>query len=319
MKRQPIWGQAKWRHSIWLLLAPCLLVALLAGCANKQMPSYYVWTDAEHLVTLTWQNPNDSLSGEYISISYASVSFPTVTAPDVVTVAYTGSESGNTVTLDIGGEHIIGALDPDASQLSVAFVDPASGQAVHQTWVAVTAEEQAQLVAAFSAYEQVRGWLGVAERDAAGENAWNAPNTASLAQMRQSMSEQQAELTAMQNTLQITMRCHLIARFAPIASSAFTLPATAAQDGTLHNAAMLIQAWKSAQRQRVPHVAGLALPWIISPPIEEHESEQFAAFANRLQIAYRQDKATMQRLRQQDEQIAQQVTILGQDCPPIPA
>lgn len=319
MKRQPMWKQAKWWRSIWPLLIPCLLVALLAGCASEQAPSAYVWTDAEHLVTLTWQDQNNSLSGEYTSISYASVAFPTDTAPDVVTVAYSGTESGNAVTLDIGGEHVTGTLAPDSSQLSVAFALPATGQAVHQTWVAVTAEEQAQLVAAFSAYEQVQGWLDVAERDAVGANAWNDPKTASLAQVRQSVSEQQAELTAIQNTQQTTMRCHLVARFAPIASSAFALPITAAQDGTLHDAAMLVQAWQSAQRQRVPHVAGLALPWIISPPVEEHESVQFAVFANRLQTAYRQNEAAMQRLRRQDEQIAQQVTILGQNCPPSPA
>lgn len=315
MKRQPMWKQAKWRRSIWLLLAPCLLAALLAGCASKQMPSAYVWTDAEHLVTLTWQNQNDSLSGEYTSISYASVAFPTDTAPDVVTEAYTSTELGNAVTLGIGGEHVTGTLAPDLSQLSIAFVDPASGQTVHQIWVAVTAEEQSQLVAAFSAYEQVQGWLDVAERDAAGANAWNDPTTASLAQVRQSVSEQQAELTAIQNTQKITTRCQLVSRFAPIGSSAFALPVTAAQDGTLHDAAMLVQAWQRSQRLRVPHIADLTLPWIIVPPV----SEQFAVFVNRLQIAYRQDEATMQRLRQQDEQIAPQVTILGQNCPPSPA
>lgn len=320
MKRRWIGtGVRRWLLSL-LPVATSLTIILLAGCGQATPTDAYLWTDAQHLVTLTWDDQNGTLSGQYTSISYTNVTFPTATSPDIVTIAYTGIQVGNVVTLDIGSsEQVKGSVSAENRTLAVAFVDPASGQILHQTWVAVTAGEQLQLVVAFSAYKQVQGWLDVAERDATGTNAWSDPNSAYLAQMRWSVSEQQEELAAIQKAPQITTRCRLVARFAPIASSAFMLPVTAPQNGALHDAAMLIQVWQRAQRLHVPQITGLALPWVIAPPVYQHESERFAAFVARVQTAYRQDEATIQRLYQQDEQVAQQVTILGQGCPPSPA
>jgi len=310
------------RGAIGLIVGILATMAVLlgfVGCASPKEPSAYVWTDAKHLVTLTWNEQNENLSGDSTSISYSSVAFPSSTQPDVVMVAFSGSELGNSVTLDIGGEHVTGTLAPDAGQLSVAFALSASGQIVHQTWVAVAAEELTQLVAAFSAYNLVQGWLDGAKREATESRMWSDPNTEYLAQVQQSESLQQRELAAIATAPDETTRCWGVARFQPLAASAFTLPETVAQDGTLHDVAMLDRAWQRAQRVVIPHITGLTLPWVIAPSVYQHENEPVAALVAHIQASYRQDGATMQRLQMQDQHIAQQVTVLGRGCPPMPA
>lgn len=237
--------------------------------------------------------------------------------------AYTGTLSNGMVSIMIGrgplSETMTGIQSADGAALILTGVSPANGQVNHQTWGAVTTDQQPQLLAAFTAYQQVQGWLGVVSRDALQQRTWKDPNTFYLNQVRQSVSGQQAELVAIKAAQNEPARCQLVARFQPIASSAFTLPVTAAQDGTLHDYAILAQAWNRAQRVTVPQIAGLALSWVITPPVYRHATTRITALAARLQTAYRQDAATMQQLRQQDQQVAQQVTILGKGCPPMPA
>lgn len=305
-----------------LTLSSILLLMLFASCGTTTGPSAYVWTDRDTLNTLTWNDQNGSLSGQYTSVSYAHTSFPAETQPDMFGAAYTGALSNGMVSIIIGSEprseNVTGAQSSGGATLALAFPDPSTGETLHQTWVAITASQQAQLFAAFTAYQQVQGWLGVVSRDTQ-QRVWTDPNTFYLDQVWQSVSGQQAELTAIKAAQNEPARCQLVARFQPIASSAFTLPITSAQDGTLHDYAMLAQAWNRAQRVTVPQIAGLALLWVIAPPVYRHATTRITALAARLQSAYRQDAATMRNLQHQDQQIAQQVTVLGKGCPPMPA
>lgn len=315
-----------WRQAVasisMLTLSSILLLMLFASCGSTAGPYAYVWTDRDTLNTLTWNDQNGSLSGQYTSISYAHTSFPAETQPDMFGAAYTGTLSNGMVSIMIGSgplsETMTGTLSANGATMILTGVSPANGQTNQQTWGAVTTDQQSQLLAAFTAYQQVQGWLDVVSRDTQ-QRMWTDPNTFYLNQVQQSVSGQQAELIAIKTAQNEPARCQLVARFQPIVSSAFTLPVTAAQDGTLHDYAMLAQAWNRAQRVMIPQIAGLALPWVIAPPVYRHATTRITALAARLQAAYRQDAAMMQQLRQQDQQVAQQMTILGKGCPPMPA
>jgi hypothetical protein len=309
--------------SIALLTPGILLLLLFASCGTTMGPSTYAWTDKDTLNTLTWNDQNGSLSGQYTSVSYAHTAFPSETQPDVFSAAYAGTLSNSAVSIRIDSgpltEDVTGSLTKGGTTLALTFLDPSTGEVRHQTWVAVTAGQQAQLLAAFTAYQQVQGWLDVASQDAEKQPAWTDPNTSYLTQIQQSVSGQQAELAAIKAAQADTERCQLVARFQPIASSAFALPVPAAQDETLHDDARLSQAWHAAQRATIPQIAGLTLLWVIVPSVYQHNTAGIANLAARLQAAYRRDAATMQQLQHQDQQIAQQVTILGKGCPPMPA
>jgi hypothetical protein len=300
-----------------------LLLLLFASCGTTPGPSAYVWTDKDTLNTLTWNDQNGSLSGQYTSVSYAHTAFPSETQPGVFGAAYTGALDNSAFSIRIGSgplaEDVTGSLSNGGTTLALTFLDPSAGETRHQTWVAVTADQQAQLLAAFTAYQRVQGWLGVASQDAEKQSAWTDPNTSYLTQVQQSVSGQQAELAAIKAAQADTKRCQLVARFQPIASSAFALPVPVAQDGTLHDDAQLFLTWHTAQRVTIPQIAGLTLPWVIVPSVYQHDTAGIANLAARLQAAYRRDAATMQRFQQQDQQIAQQVTILSKGCPPMPA
>ena len=309
--------------SIHILTLGVILLLLFTSCGTTTGPSAYIWTDGDTLNTLTWNDQNGNLSGQYTSISYAQVNFPAVTQPDVSSAAYTGTQSHEMVSLTIGSgplsENMTGAQSSNGVTLALTFVDPSTGEMRHQTWVAVTASQQAQLLAAFTAYQRVQGWLGVVARDARQQSAWSDPNTFYLAQVRQSVTGQQAELATIQQAQSATTRCQRVARFQPIASSAFTLPVTAAQDGTLHDSTVLSQAWKMARQVVIPRIAGLALPWTIAAPVYQRDTAKATALTARLNAVYQQDAATMRRLQQHDQQIAQQVTMVSKGCPPTPA
>lgn len=309
--------------SISMLTSGVILLLLFASCGTTAGPSAYVWTDRDTLNTLTWNDQSGSLSGQYTSISYAHTSFPAETQPDIFGTAYTGTLSNGMVSIMIGSgplsETMTGTLSADGATLILMGVSPANGQTNHQTWVAITTDQQSQLLAAFTAYQQVQGWLGVVSRDALQQRAWTDPNAFYLDQVWQSVSGQQAEFAAIEAAQNEPARCQLVARFQPFASSAFALPVPAAQDETLHDDTLLYQAWKVAQQVTIPQIAGLTLPWVIAPPIYQRATARVSAFAARLQAAYRQDAATMERLQHQDQQIAQQVTVLGKGCPPMPA
>jgi hypothetical protein len=321
-----------WQSSItWMPIAWCLhmltmatlLAFLLTACGGTSQPWGYVWTDTQHFETLTWNAQNGQLSGQYSGISYAQVSFPSTTQPDSYGAAYTGTLKGQAVTITLGSgllsENLMGTQSGDDSTLTLTFLDPTSTKPVQQRWIAVTALQQSQLVQAFDAYQTARGWLGEVQRQVQIESSWRDPNVGSLANTQAALQQQQAQLAAMQQAQDMETRCALVAHYLPLNSSWFALPFSTHNDELLSALAHFQQAWQAAERSSVPHIAGLALPWPLSPQDERRAIAPATALATRIQIAYAADVQTMKHYQQQSKLLDEQVTTLSQGCPPLPS
>src|SRR5579875_680282 len=298
------------------------LLALLSACGGAAHLWGYVWTDATHLETLSWNQDNSQLSGQYTGLSYAQISLPSTTQPASYGAAYQGTINGQTVTLTIGtgllSQHLSGTLSGDENMLTLSFLDPSSGKTVQQRWVAVTQTQQGQLVAAFNAYEQARAWLTWVQQERQRERDWHDPNAAALATTQQAVRTQQAQVEQMQQAAPQT-RCALVAAYLPLDASWFTLPFPASSDGLLSALAHFQQAWQRAESRPVPHLTGLALPWWLSAQDERRAIAPATALATHIQTVDAADAQTMQHEQQQSRQLDEQVTILSQGCPPLPS
>jgi hypothetical protein len=313
----------------WLQAALCLhvltllaLLALLSACRGALHSWGYVWTDAQHFETLTWHEQNGQLSGQYSGLSYAQVSLPSATQPASYGAAYTGTLNGQTVNITIGAgllsQHLEGTLSGNESILTLSFLDPSSGKTVQQRWVAVTQTQQGQLVAAFNAYEQARAWLAVVQQERQRERDWHDPNASFLATTQTALQNQQGQVEQIQQAAPQT-RCALIAAYMPLDASWFTLPDPSSSDGLLSALAHFQQAWQTAERSPVPHIASLSLPWLLSLADEQRAIAPVSTLAAQLQASYRADEQAMQQAQQQSRQLDAQVTTLSQGCPPMPA
>jgi hypothetical protein len=319
------------RRDGWLQAALCLhvltlaalLTFLLSACGGAAPPWGYVWTDAQHFETLSWKEQNGQLSGQYSGLSYAQVSFPSATQPASYGAAYQGTLNGQTVNITIGAgllsQHLEGTLSGDESILTLSFLDPSSGQTVQQRWVAVTAVQQGQLVAAFNAYEQARGWLALVQQERQRESSWHDPNASFLATTQRALQNQQAQVEQIQQASDGQTRCTLVAAYRPLDASWFTLPFPASGDGLLAALAHFQQAWQRAEQSHVPHIASLSLPWLLSAADERRAIASATMLASRRESAYQADEQAMQHEQQQSKQLDEQVTTLSQGCPPLPS
>jgi hypothetical protein len=300
-----------------------LLAFLLSACGGSSQPWGYVWTDSTHLETLSWNEHNGRLSGQYSGISYAQVNSPSAAQPERYGATYSGTMGGQTVNITIGAgllsQHLAGTLSGDENILTLTFLDPSSGKAVPQRWVAVTGTQQGQLVSAFNAYEQARAWLAVVQQERQSKNDWHDPNANALATTQGALQKQQAQVEEMQQATDMQSRCALATAYRPLDSSWFALPFPASRDGLLSALAHFHQAWQMAQGSTVPHIAGLALPWLLSSVDEQRVIAAAETLALRIQASYQADERTMQQDQQQSRLLDEQVTHLSQGCPPMPA
>lgn len=340
MRRYFCWHQERGQHrqeshrdgmGSWLPVALCLhvltllaiLAFLLSACGSSSQPWGYVWTDATHLETLSWNESNGQLSGQYSGISYAQISFPSAMHPESYGAAYSGTLTGQTVNMTIGAgllsQHLTGTLSSEGTMLSLTFLDPSSGKAVQQRWVAVSREQQSQLVSAFNAYQIARAWLALVQQQRRSENDWHDPNVNALATTQRALQQQQTQVEQMQQASEMQTRCPLVATYRPLDSSWFTLPFPASGDGLLSALAHFQQAWQDAEQSNVPHLAGLALPWLLSSANERRDITGPAVLASHLQASYRADEQLMRQEQQESQQLDQQVTRFAQGCPPMPA
>jgi hypothetical protein len=307
-------------HVLTLL---AVLTFLLSACGGSDQPWGYVWTDLTHLETLSWNKHNDRLSGQYSGISYAQVNSPSAAQPETYGATYSGTMDGQTVNITIGtgllSQHLMGTLSGDDNILTLTFLDPSSGKVVQQRWVAVTVTQQGQLVSAFNAYQTARSWLAVVEQEKQSENDWHDPNANVLATTQGALQKQQAQVEEMQQATDLQPRCALATAYRPLDSSWFALPFPASRDGLLSALAHFHQAWQVAQGSTVPHIAGLAPPWLLSPADERRVIAAAETLASRMQASYRADERTMQQNQQQSRLLDEQVTHLSQGCPPMPA
>src|SRR5579875_2154705 len=306
-----------------VLTLTALLAVMLSACGGSSPPWGYVWTDTQQFETLTWHVQNGQLSGQYSGLSYAQVSFPSATQPASYGAAYQGTINGQTVNITIGSgslsQHLEGTLSGDGSSLTLSFLDPASGQTVQQRWVAVTAVQQGQLVAAFNAYQQARGWLAVVQQERQRERDWHDPNASFLATTQSALQNQQGQVEQIQQASDGQTRCTLVAAYRPLDSSWFALTFPASGDGLLAALAHFQQVWQKAERSPVPHLTGLALPWWLSAQDERRALAPATALATHIQVVDAADAQTMRHDQQQSRQLDEQVTTLSQGCPPLPS
>lgn len=299
----------------------CFAVALLvAACGDAPPPATYVWTDALHLDTLSWQQQNGMLSGQDTTRTVDAAAFPASTQPNVATAALSGTLSGSAVTLTISGmPQVSGTLAAGGSALTLAVSDAASGQVIHQTWVAVTPGQVDALAQAFTAYVTARGWLGMVQQETRAESPWSDPNATALATTQAQLAQRQAQLAAIQQAKDTATRCTLAARSIPLAASWFALPFTTQNSRMFADLARFRPAWQAAQRSAVPRVAGLRLPWLLTAQAEQAALAPAEALATRMQAAYAADAQAMQGEALQSRQMNRQVTALSSGCPPMPA
>lgn len=310
-------------RGLQVLVLAVLLAFLLAACGESSPPWGYVWTDAAHLEMLSWNAYNSQLSGQYSSISYAPVHVPPTAQPDIYGGAYKGTLNGQTVNITIGtgllSEHLTGMLSGDGTALTLSVLDPTSGKAVQQKWVAVNGTQQRQLVSAFNVYQTARTWLAVVQQEEQRENGWHDPNASTITTTQAALQKQQAQVEAMQQAPDGQTRCTLIAAYRPLDSSWFALPFPASGDGLLSAMSHFRQAWQQAERSSIPRLTGLALPWLLSSAGERQAIAAPSMLASRIQTAYQADEQAIQQDQQRSRQLDGQVTHLSQGCPPMPA
>ncbi len=307
-----------------------VLLMMLAACgssfngSSQSQPWGYVWTNAQQIATLTWnEQPPGQLSGQYSGISYVTVSSP-ASSPDSFGAAYRGTHAGQKISITIGAgalsEHMTGTQTSNGSSLTLTFLSSTTGRAVSQTWVAVNERQQSNLVQAFTDYQAVQEWFAVVKQERANEDNWQDPNINSLASTQTALQAQQGQLTQMQQAQPNTQtRCTLAAAYRPLDVSWFTLPFPASNDELLSVVAHFQQAWQVAERTTVPHISNLALPWLLLPQAERTAMAPAFALAQRIQAAYTSDAQIMQQDQQQSHALDAQVTLLSQGCPPMPA
>lgn len=306
-----------------LTLASVLLLLILAACSSSAPPAEYVWTDQDNLVLLTWDDQSEQLSGTYTRVSYDQTFFPASAQPVVTTSDYTGRLADGSVTLHIGtgafAEDVTGWQSKNWQSLVLTIIRPSTGQRTSENLVAITADQQSTLLAAFNTYEVVRGMLSVVQQDGSFEKGWNDPNRNDVMQARQAVAVQVAELAAIQQAPSETARCQEIGQFEPLLASTFTLLFLPSQNGLVRDFTTLTHAWNTAQRTPVPQIAGLSLSWLVTAQTYQHQSQGASRLVARITTAYTQDEQAMQHLAQQERTITQQVAQLGKACPPTPA
>lgn len=306
-----------------LTLASVLLLLILTSCSSAAQPSGYVWADQDTLVSLTWNDQGAHLSGTYTRVSYDQTLFPTSMQPVVATSGYTGRLADGSVTLHIGtgtvAEDITGWQSKNWQSLSLTIIRPSTDQRIAETWIALTTDQQTTLLASFNASEVVRGMFSVVQKDASFEQGWSDPNAGDVTQARQAVAVQAAELAAIQQASDESIRCRDIGQFAPLLASTFTLLFLPSQNGLVRDFTTLTHAWNTVQRTPVPQIAGLSLSWLVTAQPYQHQSQGASHLVARITTAYTQDEQTMRQLEQQERVITQQVAQLGKACPPTPA
>ena len=316
------WSGVLCLSSLTLALLLCLL--MLASCSNIAQPSGYVWTDQDDLISLTWNDQNGQLSGAWTSVSYAATSFPVSTHPAITTVGYTGTVTSSgvvTLTLNEGPftEAVTGDVSSNEQTLRLTQIYPSTGQREQHAWIAVTADQQVALLAAFNANEVVHGMLSVVQQDSSHEQAWSDPNASDVTQAQQAVAAQAEELAAIQQVRDETARCQDIAQFAPLPASTFMLLFAQSQNGLVRDFTTLTHAWDTAQHTPAPQIASLNLSWLLSAQIYQRQSQSAGHLVARITTTYAQDEQAMQQLEQQDRAITQRLALLGKRCPPTPA
>jgi hypothetical protein len=307
-----------------MILGPILLVGL-AACGTAASPSGYVWTNATDLMYLSWNKQNGQLSGTSTSISYASTPFASATTPAIFTAGYRGTQDGTTVHLTLHtlfAPALTGTQSSEGQTLTFNVPDPATGQMHPTTWVAVSAEQEQALVAAFEANEVVRGMLPIVQQDVRSEpTPWMDQNRRYIAQIHSEVQADQQMLTTNQQAHDETVQCQDVQRFQyanMLTSTVFVFAFVPADAALMRHLATLKQAWKQAKQSPIPQIAGLPasqLSWVVTPAQYQAGTRTAMHIAAQIARSKRADTAQLQALLRQYQRIMQTEQAIAKSCP----
>jgi hypothetical protein len=292
-------------HSMTLFVVLLLMLASCGIAGATPPPTGYVWTTSTKLDYLTWNPNNGQLAGTSTSVSYANTMFADSTTPEVFIAGYRGTQDGTSVQVTLHSlfdATLFGTLSGDGKTLTLDVPDEISGQLTRETWVAVTAPQEAALLAAFNANEVVGGLLPIVQQDAAAEpTPWTDQNSGGIAQLQSEVQDDQAMLTTIQQARDETTQCQDVQRFQSsnlLTSAAFAFSYAPGDDALMTHLSTLEDAWKQTERQRVPQIAGLPaanLPWVrIAAHItrsKQQDSKQLHALAQQYQRIMQTEQA----------------------------
>jgi hypothetical protein len=303
---------------LWVTLASCGI----AGATPP--PTGYVWTNSTDLAYLTWNPNNGQLAGTSTSVSYANTMFADSTTPGVFTVGYRGTQDGTSVQVTLHALFDValsGTLSDDGQRLTLNVPDAASGQLTPETWVAVTAPQEAALLAAFHANEVVGGMLPIVQQNAAAEpTPWTDQNSGSLAQLQSEVQDDQAMLTTIRQARAETTQCQDVQRFQfsnLLTSASFVFSYAIGDDALMTHLSTLEDAWKQVEQQGVPQIAGLAaarLSWVVSPVQYQAGTRTAMQIAALITQSKRADTRQLQALAQQYQRIMQTEQAIAKSC-----
>jgi hypothetical protein len=311
-------------HSMTLFVVLLLMLASCGIAGATPPPTGYVWTTSTKLDYLTWNPNNGQLAGTSTSVSYANTMFANSITPDVFTAGYSGTQHGTTVQVTLHSLFDVtlsGTLSNNGQTLTLDMPRETSGQLTRETWVAVTAPQEAALLSAFKANEVVGGLLPIVQQDAAAEpTPWTDQNSGGIAQLQSEVQDDQAMLTTIQQAQNETTQCQDVQRFQSsnlLTSAAFAFSYAPGDDALMTHLSTLEDAWKQAERQGVPQIAGLPatnLPWVVTAEHYQTRTRTALRIAAHITRSKQQDSRQLHALAQQYQRIMHTEQAIAKSC-----
>lgn len=288
---------------LWLVLGACGM--------GSPAPQGYVLSQASSLEYLSWAQAGSgsTITGRWSQVTQESSSRDPVSE----NLGIVGTLSNQQVSLTIGGTTLTGTLQGKTLQVSVTLV---SGQLGTQSWSGASQADYNTLVTAFTANTHLSFALAnlaftVAHPpiDSDAQSYDNAVQTAR--ELNQNLQTQEVLIRASNNPCastgifdQLYPPGDALYRLTPYAT-----PEQAISHTTLAEQLAQVRAdWHSAQAITLPSVPGLPLPWVIASGTEGRGEQQGSSLYASLLAILRNDYTKMSALKQQAQQIGQQVT-----------
>lgn len=303
-----------------LILMLCGL--LLAGCGQptSSFPRDYVFTDANHLLFLTWHQQGNQLSGDLTALTYSTpVADATAQLQTTSSTSHGTLQQNQQITLTVGTTTTLtGQLEQNGSQLRVTSTT-GGDQQTSQIWSAISQQDAQKLVSAFKAYEQLQGALTLLASDITPIQLQTVlePLAEQVRQARGFVTLLEGKLAAIQQDLSEQGRCQRVSDFLhsyPTNPGTFQLISPLQNSVLAHDLLTARAHWATARGLILPRLVGLSLPWYL-PRQDVTTALQRGQYAlNTFQTASQQDEQDMTTLKQQYDTIGTTVQTIKQSC-----
>ena len=292
---------------------------LFVGCGGPTPPPQgYLFTDASHLLYLTWNQKDNQLSGILTSLSYQLPVLNASSQPQAQQLEYYGTmQRHQEVTLTVAStETLVGQLQQNTSRLLLS--DTTEGGSQH-LWYAVNQDDEHVLATAFSAFEHVHGALNLLANETAPEQM-QALQTIFQDQVQQAthyVTLLQGDVTAMQRDLSEKGRCQRVdevMQYYPANAGTFQVSPSPQQSSLAHDLHMAQETWNTAQHLSLPSIDGLSLPWQLSGRDVSTALRYDQTVLTQYQHLYQHNQSQMDTLKHTYEVIGQNIETIKQRC-----